>query len=123
MRRYVTYVVLLVGIVCANAQTTTSRFPEQQAMQSQQIMSNGNNYNGTVYAPFDNTVPSEQTYAGTRRNSPETGRQNETIRKGFIDGPETGQSEEFPIGEPYVLALFALLFSAFIAVKKRTIKQ
>ena len=121
MKRYITYLVLLVGIVCANAQTRTTQLPGQPAIQSQQIMSSGTKYSGPVYTPFDNTVPSEQTYSGAQKNNPfETGKQGETIRKDFDTGAESGQSEEFPIGEPYVLALFALLFSAFIAYRRKT---
>ena len=40
-------------------------------------------------------------------------------RRGFDVGGESGQSEEFPIGEPWVLLLFAAAAAAVIAVRNR----
>ena len=43
------------------------------------------------------------------------------IRRGFITPSDPGnQSEDFPIGEPWVLLLFAAASAAGIAVRKRT---
>ena len=38
--------------------------------------------------------------------------------RGFDTGPEDGQSNEYPIGEPMVLLLFAAAFAGTIAYKK-----
>ena len=46
--------------VYAQPFTPTPTQAAQVAMQSQQIMQNGQNHDGTIYAPFDNTMPSEQ---------------------------------------------------------------
>ena len=119
--RHYIIAIMSVATLTANAQTYTPASPNDGAIQSQQIMSSGTKYSGPVYTPFDNSVPSEQTYSGAQKNNPfETGKQGETIRKDFDTGAETGQSTESPIGEPYVLALFALLFSAFIAYRRKT---
>ena len=42
-----------------------------------------------------------------------------SIRRGFDTGGETGQSTESPIGEPWVLAIFAAVFAGVIAVRRR----
>lgn len=42
-----------------------------------------------------------------------------SIRRGFDTGGETGKSTESPIGEPWVLAIFAAVFAGVIAVRKR----
>ena len=45
--------------VYAQPFTPTPTQAAQVAMQSQQIMQNGQNHDGTIYAPFDNTMPSD----------------------------------------------------------------
>lgn len=86
-------------------------------MRSQQIVQPISHYEGTVYKPFDNTPPSEvgNTYT--------PGNQNGGQRRGFGGGPESGQGPS-PIGEPWILAIFALAFAGVIAWRKRnSIKQ
>lgn len=40
-------------------------------------------------------------------------------RRGFDHGAETGQSDEYPIGEPWILLLFAAAAAATVAVRQR----
>ena len=40
-------------------------------------------------------------------------------RKGFDVGGETGRSEEYPVGEPWVLLLFAAAAAGVIAYRRR----
>ena len=53
-------------------------------------------YQGAVYEPFNDTPPSEAGGKGI------SGRKN-----AFPGRPDTGQSKDSPIGEPFVLLLFA----------------
>lgn len=96
--------------VYAQPFTPTPTQAAQVAMQSQQIMQNGQNHDGTIYAPFDNTMPSEQcgpNKAPGKGGNPKT----------FIGGPDqTGPS---PVGEPWVLAAFALLFAGVVWLRGR----
>ena len=71
-------------------------------------------YRGTTYAPFDDAVPSD--YAEGVGNTPRhlSGRRN-----GFGGGPEWGEGP-CPVGEPWILAIFAAMFSGIIAWRKRT---
>ena len=88
-------------------------------MRSQQIVQPISHYEGTVYRPFDNTPPSEvgNTYT--------PGNQNGGQRKGFGQPTDPGiQGEASPIGEPWIMAIFALAFAGVIAWRKRkSIKQ
>ena len=97
---------------CAIAQPFAQHQAQPVVMQSQQIMQNGQNYDGTIYAPFTTTLPSEQgTTAGQSSSRPHGN------VKTFAGGPDqTGPS---PVGEPWILALFALLMAGGIAVKRR----
>ena len=84
---------------------------EPQPMQNVQVMPT-TGYNGTVYAPFDASAPSEQSEANTNQASGKPGRV-----KTFIGGGETGQGPS-PIGEPWVLAIFAPAFAGVVAIRK-----
>ena len=66
-------------------------------------------YQGAVYEPFNNTPPSESG------NAPRgiSGRKN-----AFPGRPDTGQSKDSPVGEPFVLLLFAAV-AAVVAWRQR----
>lgn len=99
--------------VYAQPFTPTPTQAAQVAMQSQQIMQNGQNHDGTIYAPFDNTMPSEQ--CGPNKAPGKGG----GIRNGFITGPDTPPANESPVGEPWVLAAFALVFAGVVWLRGR----
>jgi len=63
---------------------------------------------GYIPTPFEWLEEEEEEAAAIRR-----------ARKGFDTGSETGASEEFPLGEPWVLLLFAALAAAVIALRRR----
>lgn len=106
-------VFLSMATLAVYAQPFTPTQTPQVAMQSQQIMQNGQNHDGTIYAPFDNTMPSEQSSGPNK--APGKGGGNP---KTFIGGAETGQGPS-PVGEPWVLAIFALAFAGVVALRKR----
>ncbi len=117
MKRLITYFLLLVGFAYACAQDFGARtYPTQQDFQSHQIMSSGANYNGTVYKPFDNTTPSEQSEVGATYspNKAPSG-----PRKDFGKPGEVGPSTESPVGEPWILLAFAAAFAAGIAFRRK----
>ena len=106
-------VFLSMATLAVYAQPFTPTQTPQVAMQSQQIMQNGQNHDGTIYAPFDNTMPSEQSSGPNK--APGKGGGNP---KTFLGGSETGQGPS-PVGEPWVLAIFALAFAGVLALRKR----
>lgn len=108
-------VFLSMATLAVYAQPFTPTQTPQVAMQSQQIMQNGQNHDGTIYAPFDNTMPSEQSSGPNK--APGKGGGNP---KTFIGGAETGQGPSpVGVGEPWVLAIFALAFAGVVALRKR----
>ena len=112
----ITFIFLSIGFAYTQAEPL---FPsaqlEPQPMQNAQVMPT-TGYNGTVYAPFDASAPSEQSEVeGNSGSRPRGG-----IKRGgnFNYGTEYGQSNESPVGEPWVLAIFALAFAGVIALRK-----
>ena len=89
---------LMACLVPANAQDFNQKRIETP-IQSQQIMTTGAAYNGTVYEPFNNTTPAEQSY--TPAYAPGGPRRTE-VNIGDFDGtedPDAGKSDQFPIGD------------------------
>ena len=106
---------LLVCLVPAQAQDFTQ--PRDPAIKSQQIMTTGAAYNGTVYEPFINTTPSEQSYSpakapgGPKRTESQSGRNPSDVGD---------KSEQFPIGDAVLpLLAFALMFCGYVAIRRR----
>ena len=117
MKRLITYFLLLVGFAYAYAQDFGARtYPTQQDFQSHQIMSSGANYNGTVYKPFDNTTPSEQSEIGA---SYSPNKAPGGPRRDKVLGPDTPPADESPVGEPWILLAFAAVFAAGIAFRRK----
>ena len=112
----ITFVFLSIGFVYTQAEPLyPSAQLEPQPMQNAQVMPT-TGYNGTVYAPFDASAPSEQSEVeGNSGSRPRGG-----IKRGgnFNYGTEYEQSNESPIGEPWVLAIFALAFAGVVALRK-----
>ena len=107
---------LMAYLVPATAQTFSSSRPDLGTSQSQQIM-NGGAYDGTVYEPFSNTTPSEQSEVGAQY-SPSRG---SGPRKDFINPNNPGnQSNESPLGDAvWPLLAFALVFCGVIALRRK----
>ena len=89
-------------------QQATSEFPTH-TMRGQRIITTGAVYASTVYLPFDNTPPSSFA-KGIAANSEE----GPTGRRKFVDRPDINIGES-PVGEPWILVAFAVLFGGVIA--------
>ena len=119
MRNKISYIITFIFLSIGFAYTQAEPlFPsaqlEPQPMQSAQVMPT-TGYNGTVYAPFDASAPSEQSAVGENNSSKPKG----NVRRGKITGPDTPPANEYPIGEPWVLVIFALAFAGVVALRKR----
>ena len=98
---------LVACLIPAQAQKFTSANIENQAIQSQQIMQSGAAYEGTVYEPFSNSTPSEQSEVGGDYS---TAQPNVVSRRSLIGGPED-PSGPSPIGDGvWLLMLMALVY-------------
>ena len=91
-------------------QQGTSVFPTH-TMRGQRIITTGAVYASTVYLPFDNTPPSSFA-KGIAANSEE----GPTGRRKFVDRPDINIGES-PVGEPWILVAFAVLFGGAIAFR------
>jgi hypothetical protein len=69
-------------------------------------------YQGAVYEPFDNTPPSE---SGNSENAT----MGISGRKNLAGGGDPGTQGDSPIGEPFVLLLFAAVAAIFVAKRKK----
>lgn len=114
------FILSIASINTAWAVTYNPSGVAQQTMQSQQVMKTGGAYNGTVYEPFSNATPSEQGGVGSSQapvkapNGP---------RKAFDTTADYGNSGDSPVGEPWILFLFALGFMGIIFIRKRKLSQ
>ena len=95
------------------------------AFQSHQIMDGSAMYQGTVYQPFDNSTPAEQSYSpaqtpgGPRRGYDANGNWVPDSED-FGGGAETGESEQFPIGDAVLpLMLMAMLFAGVVYYRRK----
>ena len=108
----ITFIFLSIGFAYTQAEPLyPSAKLEPQPMQNAQVMPT-TGYNGTVYAPFDASAPSEQSEANANQAPGRPGKV-----KTFIGGGEANQGPS-PIGEPWVLAIFALAFAGVVALRK-----
>ena len=112
-------VFLSMATLAVYAQPFTPTQTPQVAMQSQQIMQNGQNHDGTIYAPFDNTMPSEQSSGPNKKGGVRKSDGDDWNPDDFILGPDANQGKESPVGEPWVLAAFALLFAGVVWLRGR----
>ena len=124
MKTRIYIIALLSGMtILASAQPGTSRPLNPPLMQSTSTLETGKAYKGTVYEPFNNSVPSEQSEVG-KQYAPGNKNGNGP-RRGFDTGAETGQSEEYPIGDaviPMMILLGAYCAYCFVR-RRRTLKS
>ena len=113
-----TLMACLVPVVNAQRYTETPSSTMDPAIQSQQMMQTGTKYQGTVYEPFSNATPSDQSVVGASYSS---GDQNgKGPRRVLGHGTDAGnQSEEYPIGEPWILAVLAVAFAGVIFLRRK----
>ena len=99
-----------------NTYTPSANAQEYETFKSPQAMQT-TAHDGTIYEPFSSTTPSDQSAVGEAQNS---GYRPGQIRRDFDTGAETGQSEEFPIGDAMLpLMLCALVFCGVIALRRK----
>jgi hypothetical protein len=94
-------------------QAATSDVPFHP-MRGQRIMTTGAVYASTVYVPFDSKTPASYSEdlamadRGLRR-----------AKQDFIQRPDDDPAQTSPVGEPWIMAIFALLFGGIVALRRR----
>ncbi|MEE1095477.1 MAG: hypothetical protein UH084_02750 [Paludibacteraceae bacterium] len=114
---------LLIACVCIYAAPAYSEEANPFAFQqSTQTNFSGSSYSSTVYQPFSNTTPAEYSASGMDNGVSGPRKNNSgsfTMDDGFILGPDTPPAQEFPVGEPWVMLVFAALAAGVIAYKRK----
>ena len=95
---------------------------QQNAYSAHEAQANYNSYQSTVYQPFESSVPSDNNPVygnsqgdNSRHNAP-TNRRN----LDGMDGKEPGdQSNQYPVGEAWVMLLFAAAAALVVFVRQR----
>lgn len=120
----VIYIIALlsVGIIGVQAQTLSTEWEETSPIRSHQIMDGGATYNGTVYEPFGNTIPSEQTEVGASYSPSK--KPGSDVRKGFDIGGDAGQGPS-PIGDAMwpLMLLIGAYCGVMIFRRKRALRE
>ena len=113
------YILLLTGIACAYAMPVYEQeWQAAPAIQNQHLMHTGVTYNGTIYTPFDNTVPSDYSAVGAGHGPKKAYNANGDWipdSDDFGTGAEYGESSQSPVGEPWIMVFFALVFAGVTA--------
>ena len=109
---------LMACLVPANAQDFNQKRIETP-IQSQQIMTTGASYSGTVYEPFSNATPADYNSVGATAPTHSTS----GPRRGFINPSDPGdKSNEFPLGDAVLpLLAFALMFCGYVAIRRKRV--
>ena len=106
---------LIAYLVPAQAQTFQN--PNAQQNQNQQMVQTGARYTGTVYEPFSESVPSEQSAVGASYSPGRPGH----IRTDIGSNQDGGEgSNDSPIGDAVLpLLLMAVAFGGVIALRRK----
>ena len=114
--------VVLFSVLPASAQVYSTYQSSSAVMESDLQYQSYQSYQSTVYAPFDNTMPSENTSlyqspsnsdAGDRSNAPSNRR-----NLGGVGDPGN-QSQESPVGEAWVMLFFAAVAALVVYIRRR----
>ena len=96
---------------------------QQSPYATQDAQMNYNAYQSTVYQPFESSVPSDNNpvYSnGQGEDEGTSGRRNVTNKQNsFPDRPDTPPAEGSPVGEAWIMLLFAAAAALAIYIRQR----
>ena len=94
---------------------------QQNAYSAHEAQANYNSYQSTVYQPFESSVPSDNNPVYSNgQGEGNGGRRNVTNRQNsFPDRPDTPPAEGSPVGEAWVMLLFAAVAALVVFVRQR----
>ena len=96
---------------------------QQSPYATQDAQLNYNAYQSTVYQPFESSVPSDNhpMYNNSQgEDEGNSGRRNVTNRQNsFPDRPDTPPAEGSPVGEAWIMLLFAAAAALAIYIRQR----
>ena len=96
---------------------------QQSPYATQDAQLNYNAYQSTVYQPFESSVPSDNNpvYSNSQgEDEGNSGRRNVTNKQNsFPDRPDTPPAEGSPVGEAWIMLLFAAAAALAIYIRQR----
>lgn len=81
-----------------------------------------NAYQSTVYQPFESSLPSDNHPVYSNGQGDNNDRQNAPTNRrnlGGVEGDIGDQSDQFPVGDPWVMLLFAIAAALVVFVRQR----
>lgn len=81
-----------------------------------------NAYQSTVYQPFESSLPSDNNPVYSNGQGNDNDRQNAPTNRrnlGGVEGDIGDQSDQFPVGDPWVMLLFAVAAALVVFVRQR----
>lgn len=116
-------IICCLATMSASAQIATSRYAYGQvdAVVNQPSVTTTPRYSSTIYEPFSNSVPSDQTEVGAEQSGAHKG----NIRRGFINPSDPGDpSNDSPIGDALLpLLALALAFGAVTYLRRKRLAK
>ena len=94
---------------------------QQDAYSAQQAQTNYNVYQSTVYQPFESSAPSDNNPVYSNSQGEDHGGRRGVSNKqnSFPDRPDTPPAEGSPVGEAWVMLLFAAVAALVVFVRQR----
>ena len=107
------YGLWVIGMLLVSMPTMAQEWESTSSMQG----------SGSAYSSQVTAVGATQAAdMGTTTSANQAPGRPGSIRRGFDTGGETGKSTESPIGEPWVLAIFAAAFAGVIALRRKAME-
>ena len=94
---------------------------QRNAYSAHEAQANYNAYQSTVYQPFESSAPSDNNPVySNEQGEGNGGRRNVTNRQNsFPDRPDTPPAEGSPVGEAWIMLLFAAAAALVVFVRQR----
>ena len=93
---------------------------QQNAYSAHEAQANYNSYQSTVYQPFESSVPSDNNPVYSNSQGDNNRRNAPTNRQNLTGGGDAGDQEQsYPVGEAWVMLLFAAAAALVVFVRQR----
>ena len=97
---------------------------QQNAYSAHEAQANYNSYQSTVYQPFESSVPSDNNPVYSNSQGDNNRRNAPTNRQNLTGGGDAGDQEQsYPVGDPWVMLLFAAVAALVVFVRQRKVQQ
>ena len=98
---------------------------QQNAYSAHEAQANYNSYQSTVYQPFESSVPSDNNPVYSNSQGEDHGGRRGVSNKqnSFPDRPDTDSGSGSPVGEAWVMLLFAAAAALVVFVRQRKVQQ